>query len=258
MEELLKIKVIGCFGSEGLGQRPSAFLVDDRVLVDAGTVGGGLTVAEQVEVQHAIISHAHLDHTAGLAFLTDTLAMVAPERQISVASIGPVIESLRTHAFNDALWPNFTTIPSGSRPVLGFRSLVEEAEARVGDLWVTPVPVEHTVPTAGYIVHDGETGFVYSGDTGPTKRLWQIAREMRGLRALIVETSFPNRLDALARVSGHLTPDMLRREIDKMPLDIPIWIFHIKPQLFSETAEELATIDPARIHTMEQGKTYSL
>ncbi len=232
--------------------------MDDSVLVDAGTVGGALTVAEQVEIRHALISHAHLDHMAGLAFLTDTLAMVAPERQVTVTSIAPVIEALRIHAFNDALWPNFTTIPSGSSPVLGFRSLVEEGEARVGELWVTPVPVEHTVPTTGYVVHDGETGFVYSGDTGPTERLWRVAREMRGLKALIVETAFPNRLDALARVSGHLTPEMLRREIDKMPPDIPIWIFHIKPQLFQETAEQLATIDPARIHALEQGKTYSL
>ncbi len=232
--------------------------MDDYVLVDAGTVGGALTVAEQVEIRHALISHAHLDHMAGLAFLTDTLAMVAPERQVTVTSIAPVIEALRIHAFNDALWPNFTTIPSGSSPVLGFRSLVEEGEARVGELWVTPVPVEHAVPTTGYVVHDGETGFVYSGDTGPTERLWRVAREMRGLKAIIVETAFPNRLDALARVSGHLTPEMLQREIDKMPPDIPIWIFHIKPQLFQETAEQLATIDPARIHTLEQGKTYSL
>jgi cAMP phosphodiesterase len=250
--------VLGAFGSEGPGQRPSAFLVDDRVLVDAGTVGGALSVAEQVEIEHALISHAHLDHTAGLAFLTDTLAMLTPERQITVASISPVVESLRVHAFNDMLWPDFTAIPSGSRPVLSFRSLVEEAEARVGDLWVTPVPVGHTVPTTGYVIHDGETGFVYSGDTGPTERLWRVAREMRGLKALIVETAFPNRLVGLARVSGHLTPDMLEREIDKMPPDIPIWIFHIKPQLFEETAEELAKIDSTRLHTLEQGKTYTL
>ena len=213
---------------------------------------------EQIEIQHALISHAHLDHTVGLAYLTDTLAMVAPERHVTVTSIGPVIESLRTHAFNDALWPNFTNIPSGSQPVLGFRSIPEEAEARVGELWVTPVPVEHTVPSAGYVIHDGETGFLYTGDTGPTARLWQVAREMRGLKALIVETAFPNRLHGLARVSGHLTPEMLQREIDKMPPDIPIWIFHIKPQLFQETAEQLATIDPTRIHTLEQGKTYSI
>src|SRR5262245_65303226 len=132
----MRLKVLGAFGSDGQGQRPSAFLVDDRVLIDAGTVGGALTVPEQIEIEHAVISHAHLDHTAGIAFLADTLAMVAPERQVTVSSIAPVIESLRTHAFNDALWPNFAAIPSGASPVLGFRTPPEEAAPRAGELWV--------------------------------------------------------------------------------------------------------------------------
>ena len=254
----MKVRVLGAYGSEGQGQRPTAFLVDDRVLVDAGTVGGALSVAEQIEIEHALLSHAHLDHIAGLAFLTDTLAMVAPDRRVTACSIAPVIEALRTHAFNDALWPNFTNIPSSSGSVLAFRTLAEEVEARVGELWVTPVTVDHTVPTTGYVIHDGETGFVFSGDTGPTEHLWRTAREMRGLKALIVETAFPNRLDALARASGHLTPAMLKREMVKMPPDIPLWVFHIKPQLYQETAEELAKIDPTRIHILEQGKTYTL
>ncbi len=254
----MKIKVLGTYGSEGPGQRPSAFLVDDHVLVDAGTVGGALSVPEQIEIEHALITHAHLDHTAGLAFLTDTLAMVAPERRVLTCSIAPVIEALRTYAFNDALWPDFTAIPSAAHPVLAFRTLPEAAESRVGELWVMPVPVEHTVPTTGFIIHDGETGFVYSGDTGPTQQIWTLAREMRGLKALIVETAFPNRLDPLARASGHLTPEMLRREIAKMPPDLPIWVYHIKPQLYQETAEELANIDPTRVHILEQSKTYTL
>jgi len=232
--------------------------VDDRILVDAGTAGGALSVPEQVEIEHALVTHAHLDHTVGLAFLADTLAMVAPDRKVTVTSIAPVIDSLRLHCFNDALWPDFTTIPSNSNPVLGFRMLAEAAETRVGDLRVTPVLVDHTVPTSGFVIRDDETGFVYSGDTGPTDALWRLAREMGGLKAIIVETAFPNRLDPLARVSGHLTPDMLRREIDKMPVELPIWVYHIKPQLFEETAEELANIDPTRIHTLEQGKTYYL
>ncbi|HET7876857.1 MAG TPA: 3',5'-cyclic-nucleotide phosphodiesterase [Methylomirabilota bacterium] len=254
----MRVKVLGAYGSEGQGQRPSAFLVDDRVLVDGGTVGGALAVPEQIAIEHALISHAHLDHITGLAFLTDTLAMVAPERRVTACSIAPVVETLRTCAFNDTLWPNFTSIPTPANAVLGFRTLPEEAEARVGELWVTAVPVNHTIPTTAFVIHDGETGFVYSGDTGPTESLWRVARELRGLKALIVETAFPNRLDALARASGHLTPDMLKREMAKMPPDIPIWIFHIKPQLYQETAEQLARIDPARIHLLEQGKTYTL
>ncbi len=254
----MKVRVLGAYGSEGPSQRPTAFLVDDRVLVDAGTVGGALPVPEQIEIEYALVSHAHLDHTVGLAFLTDTLAMVAPERRVTACSISPVLEALQTHCFNDALWPDFTTIPSPSNAVLAFRTLVEDAEARVGDLWVTPVHVEHTIPTTGYVIHNGETGFVFSGDTGPTQRIWKVAREMRGLKALIVETAFPNRLNMLARASGHLTPDMLKREMDKMPVDIPIWVYHVKPQLYQETAEELAKIDPTRIHILEQGKTYTI
>jgi cAMP phosphodiesterase len=254
----VRLKVLGAYGSEGQGQRPSAFLVNDRVLVDAGSVGGALSVPEQITVEYALLSHAHLDHTVGLAFLVDTLAMVNSERSVTACTIAPVIETLRAHTFNDLLWPNFTAIPSPSDAVLRLRTLPEEAEARVGDLWVTPVAVNHTVATVGFIVHDGETGFVYSGDTGPTERLWQVSREMRGLKALVVETAFPNRLDALARASGHLTPAMLRREMDKMPPDLPLWIYHVKPQLCEETAAELAQIDPARIHILEQGKTYSL
>jgi len=254
----MKIKVLGSFGSEGQGQRPSAFLVNDKVLVDAGTVGGALSPAEQIEIEHALVSHAHFDHIAGLAFLTDTLAMIAPERRVTACSIGPVIESLRTHVFNDVVWPNFAKIPTAKAPVLAFRTLPEDGEARIGDLWVTPVLVDHTIPTTGFVIHDGETGFVFSGDTGPTTHLWKAARELRGIKAIVVETSFPNRMKALAKTSGHLTPEMLKRELDKAPPDAPVWVYHVKPQLYQETAEELAKIDSTRIHILEQGKTYSL
>ena len=83
----MRLKVLGAYGSDGQGKRPSAFLVDDHVLVDAGTVGGALSVAEQTAITHAVVSHAHLDHTVGLAFLADTLAMVAPERSVTACSI---------------------------------------------------------------------------------------------------------------------------------------------------------------------------
>src|SRR5437667_5099129 len=108
----MKIQVLGAFGSEGLGQRPSALLVNDRILVDAGTVPGALTVDEQLDIEHAVLSHPHLDHVAGLAFLTDTLAGAGVRRPVTAASVPPVIDALRRHAFNNVLWPDFSAIPS--------------------------------------------------------------------------------------------------------------------------------------------------
>jgi ribonuclease BN (tRNA processing enzyme) len=253
----MKIRVLGAFGAEGLGQRPTSFLVDDRILIDAGTVGGALTMSEQTVIEHALISHSHLDHVAGLAFLTETLAFSEMRKPLTVASLGPVMHALRSGIFNNLGWPDFSEIPPEA-PVMQYRTLVEEAEQRVGDCWVTPVPVTHTVPTSGFIVHDGSSGFIFSGDTGPTEALWRAAKGLRGLRAAIVECAFPNRMSKLADVAKHLTPNLLRRELDKLPPDLPIWIYHIKPQFYDEVVDELSTIDPARVVILEQDKTYTI
>lgn len=254
----MKIRVLGAFGSEGLGQRPSAFLVNDKILIDGGSVSGALTVPEQLAVEHAIVSHAHLDHIVGLAYLTETLGFCEVGVAVTIASIDPVITTLRAGVFNNTLWPDFSKIPHPDVPVVKYRTLIEDVEQRVGDLWVTPVTVNHTVPTAGFIVHDGSTGIIYSGDTGPTEALWRTARDLRGLRAVILECAFPNRLGPLAQVAKHMTPALIRREIDKLPPDIPVWIFHVKPQFHEEVSEELARIEGDRVSILEQDHTYSI
>jgi ribonuclease BN (tRNA processing enzyme) len=252
----MKMRVLGAFGGEGIGQRASAFLVNDRILIDGGSVGGALSVPEQIEIEHALVSHAHLDHVAGLASLSETLACCAPERTVKITGLEPVLDTIRRSVFNGEVWPNFGAIPAGG-PVVRYRPLVEEAEQRVGELWVTPVSVSHSVPTSGFIVHDGSAGLVYSGDTGPTEALWQAARGLGGIRAVLLECAFPDRLRELAAVSRHLTPSLVRREIDKMPADVPVWIFHVKPQFHDETIAELHELSGGRVSIIEQDKTYT-
>jgi ribonuclease BN (tRNA processing enzyme) len=253
----MKIRVLGAYGAEGLArQRPSAFLINDRILIDGGTVGGALASDEQLAIEHALVSHSHLDHVAGLAYLTETLALCAAQRPLTIASLDPVVAALRTSIFNDIVWPDFTRLPTAAAPVLRFQPLKEDVEQQVGDLWVTPVGVSHTVPTSGFIVHDGTGGLVYSGDTGPTEALWETARHARGLGAVILECAFPNRLAALAEVARHMTPEMIRRELDKIPADVPVMIFHVKPQFYDEIGEELSVVGGSRITMLEQDHTY--
>jgi ribonuclease BN (tRNA processing enzyme) len=164
---------------------------------------------------------------------------------------------MRTAVFNNVVWPDFAAIPP-ERPVVAYRDLAEDTEARVGELWVTPVPVTHTVPTTGFIVHDGNVGLVYSGDTGPTEAIWKAAKRLRSIRAVILECAFPNRMRKIADLAGHLTPDLVRREMDKLPADVPVYIYHVKPQFYEETAAELHRIDGNRVHLLEQDKTYVL
>jgi ribonuclease BN (tRNA processing enzyme) len=251
----MKIRVLGAYGAEGLAQRPSAFLVNERVLIDGGTVGGALATTEQLAIEHALVTHSHLDHVAGLAYLTETLALYEADRPLTIASLEPVVTALRTSVFNDTVWPDFTRLPPQA-PVLRFQPLAEDVEARMGDLWVTPVAVNHTVPTSGFIVHDGTSAVVYSGDTGPTDALWKAARQVGGLRAIILECAFPTRMAGLADIARHMTPELIQRELDKMPEDVPVMIYHVKPQFYDEIGEELGAVGGARITMLEQDKTY--
>ena len=254
----MRVRVLGAYGAEGTTARPSAFLVNDKTLIDAGSVGGALSVGQQLAVEHALISHSHLDHVAGLAFLTETMALSQVPGPVVLHAIGPVIQSLRDSLFNDVVWTDFSRIPVPEKPILRYRVLEENVEQRVGDLWVTPIRVDHTVPASGFIVHDGKSGLVYSGDTGPTQALWDAARSCPQVRAIILECSFPNRLAAIAEAAKHLTPELIASEIPKLPPDIPVWIFHIKPLVLEETAAELQRIGKGRVVVVEQDKTYEI
>jgi ribonuclease BN (tRNA processing enzyme) len=252
----MNIRVLGAFGGEGPGQRPSAFLVNDRTLVDAGSVAGGLTLAEQLAVDRVLVTHAHLDHVVGAAYLAETLATIDAQRAVTLLGLPDVVEALRTGIFNNLIRPDFAAIPHGCPAVL-YEPLAPDTPQQVGDLSVTAIAVHHTVPGAGFIVHDGVSGFVYSGDTGPTDALWKAAREVPGIRAVFIECAFPDRLEDLASISRHMTPKLITAEYPKLPKNVPVLVYHVKPPFYEETAEELAKLGE-NITVVEQDKTYTI
>jgi 3',5'-cyclic-nucleotide phosphodiesterase len=224
----MELRVLGCQGGSAPKRHLPGLLLDGTVLLEAGSVTSTLELGEQLEIRHVLLSHAHLDHTGGLAYLADNhccaRASSGDDQGLTVSSIASVVDDLHQHFFNDRLWPDFSAIPTARNPVVRLRAMQPGVPQPIGHrLTVIPVPVHHTVPTAGFIVHDGAGVLVFSGDTGPTEQLWALAREMGSVRAIVVETSFPNRLGALAEVSGHLTPNLLARELDKMP-PCPVWV----------------------------------
>jgi cAMP phosphodiesterase len=253
------LEILGCHGGSVPKRRLPSFLINGHVLLEAGSVTAALPLGAQAGIEHVLLSHAHLDHTVGLALLVDNIqsAQTATGRNAAVtaAAIAPVVDDLRTHCFNSRLWPDFTKLPTPEEPALRLRTLREREAIEFGSLTVLPVAVHHSVPACGFILHDGTSGIVFSGDTGPTDEIWKVAREFKGLHAIIVETAFPNRLENLAIKAGHFTPALLQREMEKMP-EAPLWVYHIKPAHFEETSEELERLGD-RIHVLEQDQTHT-
>jgi ribonuclease BN (tRNA processing enzyme) len=251
----MKLRVLGCFGGNYKGRHLSCFLINDTIALDAGAITQTLSLEEQARVRHVVISHSHLDHNGSLPFLVDNVFGMH-DGPVVVYAIAPVVKSLRQLMFNDVLWPDFTRLPRPESPTLSFKEVKEETPFTVDGLTFTAVRVNHITPTVGFVIEDGKSAIIYTGDTGPTERVWTVANRTERLKAIIAEASFPDAKSELARQSGHLTPSTLRTELNKLDRKVRILVTHTKPRWRAQIARELRQVNSPRIELLEQGKTY--
>jgi cAMP phosphodiesterase len=250
----LKIKVLGASGSEVPGHSCPAFLVDGKILLDAGTVAVSLNIREEHSLQHIFLTHAHFDHIKGIPFLLDNLVIRNTGNTITVLSGKDVLDDLKKNIFNDRIWPDFSKLPTSEHPVLKYKAINPARPVEIDGYRVVMEKVHHTVPAYGYIVENiAKKAIAYTGDTGPTERFWE-RMAAHNVKCLIVETSFPNRLEKLALTTGHLTPSLLEKEIAKMPDPLPrIYVMHLKPQYLPEIEVEIEALERANIDFLKEG-----
>lgn len=238
----MRISILGCGGSRGKGSRTTAFFIDEKLLLDAGTATEVLNVERCTEIDNILITHAHIDHVCDLPFLIETVFDFRKE-PVLLYGINDVIEDISSHIFNQRIWPDFSQIPSKEEAKLSYKVIEPLKDLEINSYRILPIPVNHTVPTVGYLIDDGKTAFAFTGDTCVTDLFWKKVRDEERLRALIVEVSFPSNLEEMARVTGHLTPALLVEEIKKLNrVNIEIFVTHIKPFCRREVGAELKNL----------------
>lgn len=254
----MKVRVLGCSGGELPRHRTTCFLVDGRLAIDAGALTASLSLRELLAVDDILLTHSHFDHVKDVPLLSDLL-VGRRERPVRVHASPACAKTLRKNIFNDELWPDFTRIPEPGAPVLEIRPFVPGRPFRIGKYTVTPVAVRHPVESVGFVVSDGKTSFAISGDTGPTTRFWERVNAAKRLRGVIVELSFPDELQWLAEVSGHLTPRTLARELEKLEVDgVPILLYHLKPAHMAELKREVSGLALPNVRILKRGDELSL
>lgn len=252
----MKVRVLGCSGGELPGHKTTCFLVDGRLAVDAGALTGSLPLEELLRVDDILLTHSHFDHVKDVPLLAD-LIVGRRKRPLRVHASRQCARTLRESIFNDELWPDFTRIPDAKQPVVEIIPFDPTRPFRIGKYRVAPVPVCHPVESVGYVLSDGRASVAFSGDTGPTTRLWKRINAERRLKALFVELSFPSRLQGLADVSGHLTPATLASELAKIERDgQPVLLYHLKPAFMAELERELKTLRLDNVRILERGEEF--
>lgn len=234
------LEVVGADGSKQAGNHLVSMKLGQSVLLDAGSASS-LTNSEQMQIEIVLLTHAHLDHILDLGFLADA---TASQRSHSLTVMGSeaALGIVRKHYMNDLIWPDFSLLDNGSGAALDYRLLADEEWLELpGGLRALPVPVNHGAGARGFIFDSGRSTVAYTGDTGPTERIWEIASGREDLCMVIAEVSFPDRLTDVAIASDHLSPKLLEREMDKLDRPgIPIFAFHLKPWFRHEIERDLA------------------
>ncbi len=125
----MELRVIGCHGGETPRHRTSAFVLDERLAVDAGSLTSGLDLKSQFRLSGCVVSHAHLDHIRDLATIADNRCQAECDPLVVAATRG-TIQALKKHFFNNLIWPDFSEIPNKTRPTIRFVELKPEKAAR--------------------------------------------------------------------------------------------------------------------------------
>jgi ribonuclease BN (tRNA processing enzyme) len=236
-------------------QYVSSYLINGTVAVDAGCLGLHGTPHEQETIRHVFLTHSHLDHVASLPIFLENVWTPVGECPLIYGS-SETLDAVQRYIFNDVMWPDFVFLSKKTHPFLRLCPLDAELPVEADGLRITPVRVNHQVPTFGYVISDDQTAVIVAGDTGPTERLWEVAQKTSGLRAVFLEASFPNSMKRLAEISFHLTPEMLAGEVGKMPPDIKVVVTHIKVRYRDEIVRELNALGLPQVAIGDCEKEY--
>lgn len=241
----MKVRVLGCSGAIAKDCRTTSFLIGERILIDAGTGVGDLTLEEMSKIDHVFLTHSHLDHIAALPLMLDAVSSLR-ETPICIHALSATIEALQLHIFNNVIWPDFSAIPTTAQPFLRYSPISVGQQVTIENRVVEVLPAVHTVPAVGYAVR-GDTGWwVFSGDTERNPAFWSWINSMP-ICHLMIETAFSNRERSLATKSLHLSPATLALELSQLRSDriFPIYITHTKPSETALIMEEIRGFDQA-------------
>jgi cAMP phosphodiesterase len=243
-------------GAASRRQHLLSIVIDDRVAIDAGCLALSCSDIQRDQIRDIVLTHAHLDHIAGLPLFIDDLFATLKE-PVRIHATREVIDILERDLFNWAIYPKFSELSNDNGPVVKYCEFERGATFKIKHLTVQSVAVNHKVSASGYIVSDGTTAVMITGDTGETDDIWAAANTTANLRAVLVECAFPDEMGDLASVSNHLTPGRLKGELEKLrDRDYPVFVINIKPMYRDKVIGQLEQAKLANVEVLEIGRVY--
>lgn len=243
-------------GSASPRQHLTCFVLNDSVAFDAGSLAMAITEANRDKIRDVVLTHAHLDHIAGLPlFIDDQFSTLT--KPIRIYAAQDVIDVLERDIFNWSVYPRFSELRNEFGAVVEYCPIENGKPFDVGSLAVFPVAVDHKVPSSGFLISDESSTIALTGDTAGLNDFWDVVTDEHNLKTLLVECAFPNELEDLARSSYHMTPKVLEEELKKFDWpECQIYAINIKPAYRDQVIGQIADLKISNLSVLEVGREY--
>lgn len=231
---------------------------NNYICLDAGTLHYGIEKAISNKVfsipaddvlrqyiKGYFISHAHLDHVAGLIINSPD------DTAKNIYGLAGTLQTIKSDYFTWESWANFAD--DGEAPLLRkyhYETLTPDSVIHIKNtgLKVQAFPLSHSnLTSTAFLINSGDACILYLGDTGPDAveksqnlhKLWMAVAPLvksKKLKAILIETSFPDEQPDKT-LFGHLTPRWLMEEMNDLATltgtnslrGFNIVVTHVKP-----------------------------
>ncbi len=235
------VKVLGANGSKSRNKGTTCFQISNNTLIDAGNILSTLG-NNSIEIEHIFLTHAHSDHITDLPFLLDNF-YESRHKSLKIYASKETLDDIKTHLFNDKIWPDFQKINlfKQTTPSIEYIEIKPNEIITINNHSLMPFNANHCEGAYGYKVSRKDNkSYVISGDTYINDELTSILNNDENIAGLIIDCSFPNRLDAIAKSSYHLTPNLLKEQLNSIKnKNLNVYIYHLKHIYFDEIKDEL-------------------
>ena len=207
----MHIRLTGAHNAESASTRLAGIIVGGKIALDAGSLTRSLTADELRALRHVFVTHRHYDHIRDIPALAYGTSDAGT---LHIYGLQDTLDALAAHLMNNVIYSAYQdrTDVDGN-PRAQFHTLEPGCSAAVGGLVVTPMGANHTAPAVGFLVSDGVRTFYYTGDSGPGFSHHLIASPPD---LLITEVTYSNEGAEAAARNGHMTPLLLRQEIERV------------------------------------------
>lgn len=256
----MRLEILGCSGGVSLDGDTTSFLVDDGLLIDAGTGVSRLNLERCLQIKTVVLTHSHLDHLCHLPFLLNNILGKIAE-PLHVYGLEETITALKQNVFNDVIWPDFTKIPTLENPSIVFHAFVEGDVLAVEGKIITVLPAEHTVPAVGFHVaeKDNEKAcFAFSGDSAKNQGFWMALNLLTPAEMVIVDNQYLESEKEISRKAKHYYAMSLKEDFSLLNYSTKLYLTHLPPNAREEVFREASQVfSPQKIYALKEGLVYN-